>query len=156
MRSLDINGTILSKGNVDTDKLNPIDVVVAVVCAKTNNNVATVPLGTHIFDDTLFANHSHQAFRNLEETKNYSVLYKKRFTINHDQEFAGVNWHASPKQVSFSKHINLKGMVVNFKGNTGNLSDIVDNALHVYVWCDNIVQSVQPYISYQSRLRFVG
>ena len=68
--------------------------------------------------------------------------------------FDGTNMEQTGQIVHFETFIPLYGMIVNFTGTTETVANIVDNAIHVIGYCNNI--GMNPLLNYNARLRFRG
>ena len=97
------------------------------------------------------------AFRNLQFTGRFIVLYDKSYTIN---ATAGAgngttnDFSKVIKQFKINMKIPEKYAIVDTNGTTANVSVITDNSIHLLAWVDNT--GVTTNIRYESRLRFVG
>ncbi len=155
MLSLFVNGSITC--NVQTNVTvpdNPSICYVAIVLDTQAN-------GTALNSEDVYINPSGSAqlasspLRNLQYSKRFKVLKTIRRkmpppTLTWD----GTNMEQSGQIVQFNCFIPLHGMIVNFTGTTETVANIVDNALHVIAFSNNI--GMVPQLNYNARLRFRG
>jgi hypothetical protein len=93
------------------------------------------------------------AFRNLEYSSRYTILYDKTFTVDPTTFVnpSGLTQGDNPvKTFSFNKQLNLS---VTYKDSGGHVVSITDNSLHCLAVTDT---SNGGYIRYTVRTRFVG
>ncbi len=86
-------------------------------------------------------------FRNLEFTQRFVVLMDKTIQIN--DRYNGSPTREEAVSWDFYKKLNIP---VLHNGTTGNINNIVDNALNVYC----IADGESTYLDMRARVRFVG
>lgn len=116
--------------------------------------------GATLSSENVYVNPSASAFmttlcfRNLEYSKRFKVLRSEKIVLEpQTMSYDGTNIEASSVERDFEWNVDLKGMVVNYKGTGNGIADITDNALHMIGFCD--IDNT-AYLSYNSRLRFRG
>lgn len=102
------------------------------------------------------------AYRNLQYTKRFKVLYDQKFIFNPDwtSGWDGSTEHytSQPLRKSFviMKKLNIP---VNFVGTENKVASIADNSLHVVCWKHGVVAASNGhpvFLNYTTRIRFVG
>jgi len=152
-----IEGVINWPGDAtDTDVASGSTVYVALVLDTQSN-------GAQMNSEDCFKNTSASAA--LAATPQRNLLFGPRFTVLKKKVFSfippgtwknGANDFITPgKNQTFSWHVPLNGLVINFNaGTTASIANVIDNSLHMIAFSNNIVQA--PTLSYNARLRFVG
>lgn len=91
------------------------------------------------------------AFRNLQHTSRFKVLYDKTFTLTPSLGFDGVSAVSNTPEVNFK--INKKlNMPVTYKDTSADVANITDNSLHLMC----VTDSTGVVLQYNVRTRFVG
>lgn len=131
-------------------------VFIAVVLDKQTN-------GVKLNSEDVYKNTSGQAemaaypVRNLQHIKRFRVLKTLRITIPQRTYFGdAVSGDMSGVAIPFECYTKLNGMKTNYKGTTANISEIVDNSLHLIAWSSTLFATFPYNISYNARLRFYG
>lgn len=124
--------------------------LVLYIDTQTNGAVAT---GTDIMDSG--ATHNNLAFRNLQYSKRFKILYDKSMVVRPKDLVAATNSFSTGDGkwiFSFNKKFKVP-MRVSCDGTTADVADCVDNCIGVAVCVDkaNFLQ-----LGYESRIRFVG
>jgi len=96
------------------------------------------------------------AFRNLQYSKRFKVLWMKRFALdNPNLTYDGTNIEqAGTKPYYFTVNLPNLNIRVETKGTSANVTDIIDNSLHIIGFTSST--NMVPTLYYQSRVRFVG
>lgn len=146
-RSVHVKGYI-TLGNSNTNR-GTSGAVVRIVLFKDTQTNGAAPTPT----DVMTPNNVN-AFRNLEYTTRYQVLYDKTFTINPSITHDGTKLDGNYAKRPFSINCNLSDTTT-FDGTTADISDIVDNSYHLIASAFN--DGGPPvYLVYQSRFRYMG
>ncbi len=106
---------------------------------------------------TATASQSVSAFRNLQFSGRFKVLYDKTIVMNRTAALGNGTANDSceiERPFNINIDIPTKYSVVDTTGTTANVSTITDNSLHLLSWCNDTTDA--PNIRYESRLRFVG
>ena len=158
MQSVQIKGVITinpQSGASTADGANTI--MIAVVLDKQTN-------GAQLNSEDVYTNPGASAslaahpFRNLQFSRRFKVLKTICFIMqnpaiaNDTGATGGIITNGLHHK--FDMFVNLRGMRCEFKGTTENISNVVDNSIHVIAYANSI--SDTPKISYNSRLRFTG
>jgi len=114
------------------------------------NGAALAPLDVFLAPATAGAS---TAFRNLEHTKRFQILYDKMFTFNPMIAHTGAALVSNSAIKSFKIALKLDGQT-QFDEAAAAIGSITNNAIQVLCWCDG--GSQPPLMSYYSRFRFVG
>lgn len=94
-------------------------------------------------------------FRNLQYSKRFRVLATRVMNLPMPSlSYDGTNMEQSGSSSYFSMNVNNLRIKVDTKGTSANVTDIVDNSLHLIAFCSSTAGS--PTLSYNSRVRFVG
>lgn len=108
------------------------------------------------FLDTPTGSQSPFAFRNLQNSQRFDVLYDKIYTFNRTSSAGnGTTDNDSSAVIKVFKidiTIPEKCSYVNYVGTTENVNVISDNSIHVLAWGS----STNLNIKYESRIRFSG
>lgn len=94
-----------------------------------------------------------QSFRNLQYAPRFRVL--KYFEFNFDSpnmSFDGTNIERGGQVVPFNFYVKNLNIPVRCTDTGATVADIQDNSLHII----GAASDTSPYISYESRVRFVG
>lgn len=97
-------------------------------------------------------------FRNIQYSKRFKVLRSERIEFPPlPVSYDGTNMEVGGLQRSFEWYIKLKKPIyVECKGTSANVTDIVDNSLHMLAVVDQASTSTAPIMTYNSRIRFYG
>lgn len=115
--------------------------------------------GVQAQSETVFKNPSGQGFLGASRYidpitgDRFKVLWKKSLTLTSDPDLreASFDWPGSSR--SFEAEVDLKDMPPTlYNASTGDISDIVDNAYHLY----GFASGDNCYIAYNSHLEFIG
>jgi len=95
-------------------------------------------------------------FRNLQYSKRFKVLWKQTMAFETPAaSYDGTNIEiAAPKPIHFYAAVPKLNMKVEVKGTSANVTDIVDNSLHVIAY--TVTGGYTPVLTYIARCRFVG
>jgi len=97
-------------------------------------------------------------FRNIQYSKRFKVL--KTWAIQlppPPMTYDGTNVEQGSARVPFDVYVKLKKPIyVECKGTSANVTDIVDNSLHMIATYENSTEGVSVLLSYNSRIRFYG
>lgn len=118
--------------------------------------------GANLNSEDVFTNPSGSAklaatpFRNLEYSKRFKVLKKKKIKLAQPiTAYDGTNMEQHGYQIPFKMYIKLPNTTVNFTPTAGSsIANITDVSLNVVAYATSL--GLTPTISYISRLRFVG
>lgn len=158
MKSLYINGTITvgaQSGQSAADE--PAHIYLAVVLDTQTN-------GATIVSEEVFENQSGVAglasspMRNLQYVDRFKVLGSKKLTLqspnmaNDTGATGGVIQAGIMRPFKF--YVNLKDVVVTYKGTTASVANITDNSIHLIGYTSNT--TLAPKMNYNARLRFMG
>lgn len=101
------------------------------------------------------ATHSVHAFRNLQHSSRYKVLYDKTFVSNPQIAFNNnlSRMQSNEQRNSFRINRTLNIPVI-YNGTTSALANITDNSFHVLCISDHT--SSEVFVQYDVRTRFVG
>jgi len=151
--SIYINGAISSAAQtgVNTHDVVPVVFIALVLDRQTN--------GAQLNSEDVFTNPGAAAslasspFRNLDYSKRFKVLATRM--IKMDQPSAA-GYSTTQEQAgqykNFKIWVNLHNMPMTYKSNVGDVTDCIDNSLHMIVFTQDT--SLVPKIQYNSRLRF--
>ncbi len=109
------------------------------------------------FKETGAGSQSVQAFRNLQFSGRFVVLYDKTFTLNRLSSLGNGTANDSSEVIqNFNINVNIpeKHSVVVTDGTTANVTAITNNAIHFLAWVNDVTDA--PNVRYESRLRFTG
>lgn len=149
MKSIHIRGDIRMPTEGDTaDITGPIQYCIMLVLDKQTNGAQLS--AEDVMTDTEPQEHS---FRNLQYGKRFTILKDWRGVIYPTAAFTdGANTGSQAGNArNFGCNLNVN-IPVDFKGDAGNVADIVDNSLHI-IACTN---ALGLEMKYASRVRFVG
>lgn len=137
-------------------------VKVILVRDRSNNGTATQPAGNVVFNSTGDADTNVHARPNLDYSRRFDILATKTVNLADNTlmyDSAAPRYAQRGRRFPFRIYKRVND-VVNHKGITGNLGDIVDVAYHLFVLRSNGFTSIStleaPQINYVSRVRFVG
>lgn len=161
MDSINIKGVVSIAAQADQTAGDVVpDVFIALVMDKQTN-------GTQMNSEDCFANPggdaflAAQPFRNLEYQQRFTVLKtvhisSQRIAGAIQPVYDGTNIEQQGVTVPWSMYVKLNGKKVNFiSGQTSSVvAAIADNSLHVIAYASST--SMNPAITYASRLRFMG
>lgn len=165
LKSVYCSGTVLFPGwnNVDigglfAGNIRSQHVHIALVLDKQTNGVR--PSVGSIYTRGGVANNLMGPLRNMANTARFRVL--KTWDLYRDMQGllqpAGGASDAPDVMKKWEWSMNLKDLVINFlpTATTGNIADIMDNALHIVAWYDDNGWQTAPTITYSMRFRFLG
>lgn len=118
--------------------------------------------GAQLNSEDVFKNISGDArlaaspFRNLEFSKRFTILKKKKVTLRMPP-ITGATTAIEQQgfQIPFEMYHNFgDGMVVNYTGTGNTIAAITDNSLHIIAYTSST--GLGPKLYYNSRLRFTG
>ncbi len=154
MRSIQIKGFIscAAQANQTATDLGT-KVFIALVQDKQTN-------GVQLNSEDVFTNPSGAAIgaplclRTVFTSNRYNVLKTFECDISNPSiSYDGTNIEQSGLITSFSMYKKLN-MYAQYSSNNGDVSDIVDNSLHLIAYCSSI--ALVPTLTYNSRVRFIG
>lgn len=94
-------------------------------------------------------------FRNLQNVKRFQILKTVNLHLPHvEGVWDGTNIEFSGYKKPWQMHVNLGNISVNYTASTETVANISDNSLHLIAFANTT--GLNPSISYNSRLRFVG
>ncbi len=155
MRKISIRGLITYAAQVNqTAGDNACAIMIALVLDKQTNG-ATITSENVFINPSASGTLAPQAFNNLQFIKRFKVLKRIEFNLPQpEMTYDGTNVEQSGEHIPWEMHVDLNNLEVNYSGITENVSNIVDNSLHVIAYCSST--NLVPQIFYNSRLRFVG
>lgn len=128
------------------------NVNVRIVLVKDTQTNAAVFNPNQVFLPTTSPDSSILAFRNLQYTSRFQVMYDKVHKIRNQIFYNGAIDRSNEDQLIVRKVFDLKNTIVNYTAATADVNVIMDNSYHLLAITDypNIV------LSYETRVRFVG
>lgn len=94
-------------------------------------------------------------FRNLEYSKRFRILAKKRIKLPQPiTSYDGTNMEQHGYQIPFKFWIKLPNIISTYSDTTETIANITDNSISLLACSTSL--GLAPTITYQSRLRFVG
>lgn len=165
MKSLHIRGHLMHQPSNAGGYHEPHSVVARIVVyIDTQNNASTTqPIPTTILQSVdVGTQEDLYAYRNLQYTNRYKILYDKLFTMKPNAAYVGgtQSYNGATKHLwSMNAKIPAKYATVDCTtaGISGNLPDITNNAIHVMAYTDEgATGQNRVYIGYVSRLRYIG
>lgn len=156
IKSLHIRGHVKQDPIVNyTGGAEQLSAFVAVVWDK-QTNAAQLNSEDVFKNITGSADGAAMPMRNLQYSSRFQVLWSKRFTwLPGELTYDGTNIEGNGTKKMFKLDLNNLNIKVLTKGTSANVTDIVDNSLHVIAYTDS---SATPSVEleYASRIRFVG
>lgn len=142
LKSIHIRGKVESQANTACQ-------VRIVLVHDTQTNGATIDPANVLLPPVSGTLATH-AFRNLQYSKRFRILYDRKWVINPQPVFNAVTVSSNQDKIfKIDKNLNI---AVNFTGTTPVVANIADNSLHLMA----ITDSAPVQLQYTSRCRFVG
>lgn len=155
MMSIGLKGMVRIPRAIDQTVLKDTCIVFIALVLDTQTNATQINSEDVYLNKSADANLATMPFRNLENSRRFTVLKTRTLSIGHPQvSWDGTNIEQAGMTRRWDMFVNLNKMKVNFKGTTQTIANITDNSLHVIAWCSNV--DLAPVLYYNSRLRFVG
>lgn len=155
MKNISLNGIINVPIKVDqtTSDVAPVVFISLVMDKQTNGaTIASEDVYTNKGANILLG---ASLYRNLQETTRFRVLRSMQLTLPQPTlTFDGTNLEQGGFQIPWRMDVPLNQMVQFNAGTTESVANITDNSLHLLAWASST--TLNPTISYNSRLRFVG
>lgn len=154
MNSLHVRGMISMSAVTGGTPQVPVIIRVAIVLDTQSNGAALT--ATDVFKTATTAAQNVHAFRNLQYSQRFRVLYDKSYTMNAEAgAYDGINadWPSTKKQFKININIPETWAIVDTSATTANITSVTDNSIHLLAWADGTNLAT---IRYESRLRFVG
>lgn len=153
IKSVHLKGFISRRDESDQDDPAPPLLVTFMVVLDTQTNGAQAQ-GETIMSETPAADGRSISFRNLEYTNRFKIIFKRTFVVRDTMCIPDGANTGSTTGTGFYFAVNKRmNIPVEFSASTGNITDIVDNSIHVYCCCN---AANAAYLKYNSRVRFVG
>ncbi len=154
IKSIHFKGILTGANQINLTALNPAcSIFISLVLDKQTN-------GAQLNSEDVYTNSGGSSalgtlpFRDLEMSTRFTVLKEWHFVIQSPPvSYDGTNMEQAgwARHIDYYKKMNLKML---FSANTGNVTDIRDNSLHLIGWCNNT--SLVPLLHYNFRTRFTG
>lgn len=155
IRSLFMNGYVWSDAQINQTAADAnLPIFVAVVLDMQTN-------AAQLNSEDVFKNQGAAAqlasspFRNLQYSNRFKVLWSKRFTLPSPPiTYDGTNVEQGSVNKKFKVSLPNLEIRVETKGTSANVTDIINNSLHVIGYCGSTAMA--PQLAYNARIRFVG
>lgn len=149
IKKIQIRGTVMMQIQSNQDDVAaPVDYAVMLVWDKQTNGAQLNAEDVMVSTDP-----EEFSYRNLQYSKRFRILKDWRGALHQTNAFTdGVNTGSTVGNSHHFQCILNVHIPVDFKGDAGSISDIVDNSLHI-IACTS---ASGLYIAYHARVRFVG
>lgn len=155
IRSLHVRGHIKQASQADqTAADTPQGVFVACVL-DTQTNAAQLNSEDVFKNPSGSTNLADHPFRNLQYSRRFKILWSKHIVFQgHQMVYDGTNIEQAGIRRGFEFNLPNLNIKVQTKGTSANVTDIVDNSIHMIAYSTSI--EPQSLIEYNARIRFVG
>lgn len=157
-KSMQVEGNIMWVSQANQTAADVAGIVFVALVLDTQTN------GAQLNSEDVFTNPSAQPIncvtplRNMSYTERFKVLkIKKLICPSLPVTYDGTNIEQAGAVRSFKMFVNLNALPIKFTSGstTANVSGVVDNSLHLIAYTTD-AGSLNPVISYNARMRFVG